>query len=112
MTDATLFLVSEGEIADSFRLTEAGLGSPQYNDKIISDAIESRRGAYMVDWDNDKIDTKTGLADWQSICVAPAISDGVVKGLLYIGISAKVKEFTGDEMAFIQNVAIVVAGML
>ncbi|MCL2855609.1 MAG: GGDEF domain-containing protein [Defluviitaleaceae bacterium] len=112
MMDITLFLVSDDKMTDSFRLTEAGIKPPEYNDKIIFDAIQKQQGTYMVDWDNDKIHIKTGSVDLQSICVAPAVSDGIVKGVLYISISAKTKEFAADEMAFVKNAAIVIAAAL
>jgi len=112
-TDIEIYKTDEsGSIYDSFRSTLPNSGKPEHNDKIISEVLNTRKCVNLVDWDNEKADFSAGNFDWQSVAAAPALRNGVLKGVLYAGVSVKVKEFKADEISFIQNAAYLIASII
>ena len=110
--DITMFLTDAGKITDKFMVVEPGHGTPYYNDSAISEVLESSNSLCIVDWDRDITDAATGMADWQSIALAPAIVAGKTVGVLYASVPVKTKEFKADELAFLENAAIILASMV
>lgn len=74
----------------------------KYNNNIIDMVIDKQQGVFMIDWDNIvDYDAITGMPDWQSIIVVPLIANGVVKGVLYLTVSTKIKEFNLSDFNFV-----------
>jgi len=113
-TGITMFKTDDvGGIKSSCcKLIPPGREQPTYNDEVIRDVIDTQKSLCFVDWDNNKISKSTDIADWQSVIVVPAVFTGRLLGVIYAGVSVKTKEFTSDELAFVQNAAIIIAGML
>jgi len=75
-----------------------------YNLDAINSVIDNKQGVYMLDWDeNLKYDSITGIPEWNSICVVPLIKNGDIKGVLYLSVSTKKKEFKFEEFNFIST---------
>lgn len=64
------------------------------NYKIVDDAIKNRKGEFLIDWDTGN-DTMLNLStpNWQSVIVLPLINDNKIKGIGYITVPIKEKEF-------------------
>ncbi|MCK9444218.1 MAG: diguanylate cyclase [Tissierellaceae bacterium] len=76
------------------RLKKGWIATPHLNQSIIENAIKSKVGDYIIDWEYlDNIDTISGLPDWQSIIVVPLIKEQKVKGVLYLSAALRNKEF-------------------
>ena len=66
----------------------------KYNKKIVNRAIENKKGEFLIDWENIKdIDILSGTPNWQSIIVIPLAISNIVKGVVYLSVPIKEKEF-------------------
>lgn len=75
-----------------------------YNAETVNSVIANKQGIYMIDWDETpKLDSVTGIPEWNSISVVPLIKNGEVKGILYLTVSTKKKEFKFEEFNFINT---------
>jgi hypothetical protein len=83
-----------------------------HNEKILQDVINTQKPVSLIDWDNGNAGEFDGFWDWQSIVAVPSIKLGEVIGILYVGVSAKVKEFSPDERSYIQNAATIMASIV
>jgi len=83
----------------------------EYNHEIVEAVAKTQVPVFTVDWDNETPD-ESGMADWQSLAAVPVIKDGLLKGVLYLSVSVKEKEFTGDEAGFICNAGMLLATYL
>ena len=99
-------------ITDTFTAVASGYGTPQFNNSIIDEVLNTGNGINLVDWDNDQIDKAKGFHDWQSIAVAPAVFANKTVGVLYAGISVKTKEFKPSELAFLEHAATIMASLI
>ncbi len=64
------------------------------NNQLIDRVIETKKGEYFIDWDNaDNMDKLLENPNWQSILIVPLIKDNNIKGIVYITVSLKEKEF-------------------
>lgn len=70
-----------------------------YNRELVETVINDGQGIYTIDWDQtDKINMVNGLPDWDSIIAAPIATNGRVKGVIYLSVPARLKEFGADEL--------------
>lgn len=61
---------------------------------LINRVIETKKGEHFIDWDNaDNMDKLLENPNWQSILILPLIKDNNIKGIVYITVSLKEKEF-------------------
>jgi len=112
-SDITFFMTDgEDKVTGAHRMTTPDRKPPPYNDSVIQNVIETHKSLFFVDWDNDQINLSEGIAEWQSIIVVPAVCLGKLRGILYAGVPVRQKEFTADEMVFMQYSAVIVASML
>lgn len=109
-TDVTLFSNNGGTLENTLCAAHGAQTPAHYNNIVINDVFKSGNPACLVDWEN--ADASEGLADWRSIAVVPAVFARNTKAILYAAVSVKIKEFKEDETAFLQNAAIIVAGVM
>ena len=75
-----------------------------YSSEILMRSIENGRGEYAIDWGNyPGLDKTTGMPDWQSVIVTPILGSGDKKIILYLSVSLRNKEFTGDVYNFVKT---------
>ena len=75
-----------------------------YSSEILMRSFENGRGEYAIDWGNyPGMDKTTGMPDWQSVIVTPILGDGDKKIILYLSVSLRNKEFTGDVYNFVKT---------
>ncbi len=100
--------MSRGRIGISRRITrkrlaETEIGEASHNEDIIEKCISSRRGEYQIDWSSyPGIDSLTGMPDWQSVISIPMIDRGKLKGVVYLSVSIKDKEFDAGTYNYIK----------
>ncbi|SHH40303.1 diguanylate cyclase (GGDEF) domain-containing protein [Caloranaerobacter azorensis DSM 13643] len=86
---------------------------PRYNKNIIEKVLHNRKGEFLIDWEDiGKIDPATGKPDWQSVIVAPSIINGRLKGILYLSVPIKEKEFDYNSYNFICKIADIIAAII
>lgn len=86
---------------------------PRYNKNIIEKVIDSSKGEFLIDWEDiGKIDPVTGKPDWQSVIAAPSIINGKIKGVLYLSVPIKEKEFDYNSYNFICKIADIIAAII
>jgi diguanylate cyclase (GGDEF)-like protein len=104
---ATVMFIDNKEIKRTLsraRFNDDWIEDVDINYKIINRIIETRKGEFLIDWDNiENIDVLSGLPNWKSIIVLPLINNGNVKGILYISTSIKNKEFDFDNFNLSKN---------
>jgi diguanylate cyclase (GGDEF)-like protein len=119
MTEAEygmLFIVESGQLRQKYSrkiFEEHWAAFPNYNSDIISSVINKKQGVYLTDWDETaSFDSITGRPDWHSISVTPIIKNGEVKGVLYLTVPTKKKEFKFEEFNFINTIGELAVGIL
>lgn len=64
------------------------------NYKLVNKVIESKKGETFIDWFNlSNQDKLIDNPNWQSILIYPLIKKGILKGVVYITVPLKEKEF-------------------
>lgn len=110
------FILENEKISQKFarRIFQEDWIEPEsYSASIINKVIESKQGVYMIDWDEVlQYDYITGMPDWKSVAAVPIIKSGCVKGVLYLSVSTKVKEFKFDDFNFINILAQMAVALL
>lgn len=100
-----LLIIKDGRIVNKFAreiFHENWIEIKKYNSRIINSVVEKQQGVFLIDWDNVvDYDNMTGMPDWQSIIVIPIIFCGIIKGILYLSVSTKTKEFTFADFNFV-----------
>lgn len=99
---SSLFIVDGlGNIKEPFTRVrkKPNWGEPNcINVAIVSRVATNKKGEFLIDWDNtENIDLITGVPNWQSIIVLPVIKNDIVKGVVYISVPIKEKEFTFND---------------
>lgn len=80
---------------------------------MINEVLKEKQGIYRVDWDDiSEHDVLTGAPDWQSIIVTPLIKSQEVRGILYLTVSARVKEFDFNHFNFVNTLGDITAAIL
>jgi hypothetical protein len=106
----TLFTVKDGMPDHAYTESRRNL-STLYNHELIQRVITTCNSVLQVDWDNETRDG-SGLSDWQSLAVVPAVLDGELRGVVYISVSVKEKELSADEAGFIRNASTLLAACI
>ncbi|GGA65547.1 diguanylate cyclase [Ornithinibacillus halotolerans] len=84
-----------------------------FNEKIVNTVLQSSQGLYTIDWERtDKINPVNGLPDWESVSCVPIINDGKVKGVIYLSVPARMKEFGADELNVLNVYSELVANII
>ena len=75
-----------------------------YSHEILKRSFDNNRGEYLIDWGNyPGMDKSTGMPDWQSVIVIPMMDTDHEKIMLYLSVSLRNKEFTGDVYNFVKT---------
>lgn len=111
-----LFIVENGKVVSKYgrkKFEENWIEVKRFNSEILEDVINEKQGIYRVDWDDiSEFDTLTGNPDWKSIIVAPLIKSQEVKGILYLTVSTRVKEFDFNHFNFVNTLGDITASIL
>ena len=76
------------------RLNQEWVDSFYINDDIVKKVIANGEGKFLIDWESVKEDKLIlNTPDWQSIMVIPLVFNGDMKGVIYITVPIKEKEF-------------------
>jgi diguanylate cyclase (GGDEF)-like protein len=95
------------------RLVDREVEEAYYNEGILKRCMESRAGEYQIDWSGyPGIDPLTGMPDWQSVISVPMIDRGKLRGILYLSISIKNKEFDAGTYNYVKTLSDIMAAAL
>lgn len=104
-----LFCLKDGIITEKFnreKFSETWSQEITYNINVLNSVVASKTGAYMIDWDEiNDYDSITGIPEWYSIIVSPLIISDDLKGVLYLKVPLKQKEFNFDEFNYVNTLA-------
>ena len=114
---ATLILRAESKegkvVFNRSRFNENWVSTPKLNYNIINKVSNKFKGEFLIDWDDtSSTDPISGLPNWKSIMVLPLIKNGNLKGILYISVPIKVKEFNFDCFNISKTFADIFAALL
>lgn len=111
-----LLLVEDNNVTEKYcrkNFNDEGYKNVRYNENIVQEVINTQRGSYGVDWeDNINIDSFTGLPDWSSIIVIPMIKNGVTKGVLYLNTPLRSKEFNFNNYNFVESIGQIIIAII
>lgn len=83
------------------------------NKTIIYNVIESKQGVCYIDWDEvNAFDPLTGVPDWPSVIIMPLINSGILKGILYLSVPVRKKEFKFSDYNFVENLSQIATAIL
>lgn len=72
--------------------------SAKYKLNIIYKALSTRKPEYFIDWENyDGINPLSGMPNWNSIIYIPLIKKGNIKGIVYLSVPIREKEFNSND---------------
>jgi len=95
--EGILFTIKEGMITGEYgrkRFSDAWMNENSYNNKLIEKVIQCKQGEYLIDWEDiSHIDIFTGTPNWKSVIVIPILFNSELKGIMYLSVSVKEKEF-------------------
>ena len=110
------FMLEENKITEKFGrriLKENWTTVKGYSQGIIQSVIIDKQGICIIDWDSIiDYDSVTGMPNWNSVLVVPIIKSGVVRGILYLTVPIKVKEFKFEDLNFVNTLGQLLVGML
>jgi len=111
-----LFIVNKEQITGKFGrkiFNENWTGVKGYSGDIIGSVIKDKQGKCIIDWDSIvDHDLVTGMPNWNSVLAIPIIKSGVVRGILYLTVPIKVKEFKFEDLNFVNTLGQLLVGML
>jgi diguanylate cyclase (GGDEF)-like protein len=111
-----LFIVENGNVVNKYgrkKFEENWMEVKRFNSDILNTVIREKQGVYRVDWDDiSEFDALTGNPDWQSIIVTPLIKSQKVKGILYLTVSTRAKEFDFNHFNFVNTLGDITAAIL
>ena len=80
---------------------------------IVDSVIESKQGACYIDWEDVNVyDPLTGVPDWPSVIVMPLINNGITKGILYLSVPVRKKEFKFSDYNFVESLSQIVTSII
>lgn len=112
---ATIIILDKNERKHYTRIksNENFVDTPILNEKIINRVVINKKGEFLIDWDNlEDIDSISGIPNWKSIIVLPMIKDGEVKGITYVSVPLKKKEFDFNCFNLNKNYTSIFASLL
>ncbi|HPW40519.1 MAG TPA: diguanylate cyclase [Bacillota bacterium] len=84
-----------------------------YNEGIVQKCMETGKGEYQIDWNSyPGIDILTGMPDWQSVIAVPMIDRGRIKGVTYLSVPIKSKEFDAGTYNYVKTLVDIMAAAL
>ena len=101
---AAVFMVKNDNIRNTFskeRGKEGFTTSEKFNFISINKCISSKRGVYLVDWNNINNNSIYVVHDWKSICIAPVLYNGQVIAVVYVSVSVSNKEFNEIDLSIL-----------
>lgn len=111
-----LFTIKDDIITEKFnreKFNEEWIDEIAYNNKILNSVMTAKQGIYIIDWDEIRdYDSLTGIPEWYSIIVNPLINSGKLKGILYLKVPLKQKEFNYDDFNYVNTLATIANGLL
>ncbi|WP_010095317.1 diguanylate cyclase [Ornithinibacillus scapharcae] len=67
--------------------------------EIVNSILLEERGLYMITLDReDQNSNRNGLPEWISILAVPIMTDGIVRGAIYLTTPTRIKEFGADDL--------------
>lgn len=76
------------------RLNQEWVCQPIINQIIVERVIANRKGEFLIDWDSIyDTDLVLETPNWQSVIVLPIEFEGEIKGIVYISVPLREKEF-------------------
>ena len=110
------FMVNENQITRKFGrkiFKENWTPVKGYSRDIINSVIKHKQGKCIIDWDSIiDYDLVTGMPNWNSVLAIPIIKSGVVRGILYLTVPIKIKEFKFEDLNFVNTLGQLLVGML
>lgn len=104
-----LFITDEDEIQSSYgrKIYEEGWEERiTYNKTLLKSVIRQKQGIFTIDWDDMKeFDNITEMPDWKSVIIVPLIVSGKVRGVIYLSVSTRMREFKFGEFNFVSTLA-------
>ncbi len=95
------------------KLVDHEVEEAYYNESILQKCMESRVGEYQIDWSGyPGIDSMMGMPDWQSVISVPMIDRGILRGLVYLSVSIKNKEFDAGTYNYVKTLSDIMAAAL
>ncbi|WDV47286.1 diguanylate cyclase [Clostridiaceae bacterium M8S5] len=95
------------------RFTDDWIEYPNINKKIIEKIIKTRRGEFLIDWENiEEKELFTGNPNWFSLILVPIIFEGKLKGILQLSVPLNEKEFDYETYNFVSIIGEIMSGML
>jgi hypothetical protein len=95
------------------KLVDREVGETYYNEGIVLKCMESKAGEYQIDWSGyPGIDPLTGMPDWQSVIAVPMIDRGRLKGVAYLSVSIKNKEFDAGTYNYVKTLSDIMTAAL
>jgi diguanylate cyclase (GGDEF)-like protein len=92
------------------RLVDRAIDEAYYNENILQKCMDDMEGEYQIDWNGySGIDPLTGMPDWQSVIAVPMIDRGKIKGIAYLSVSIKNKEFDADTYNYVKTLSDIMA---
>ena len=111
-----LFIINENKITQRFErrnLKEDWAEVVGFSEGIIENVIIDKQGICTIDWNCIiDYDLVTEMPNWNSALVVPIIKSGVVKGILYLTVPIKVKEFKFEDLNFVNTLGQLLVGMI
>ena len=81
-----------------------------YNEGIVQKCMETGKGEYQIDWNGyPGIDILTGMPDWQSVIAVPMTDRGRIKGVTYLSVPIKSKEFDAGTYNYVKTLVDIMA---
>lgn len=104
----------QGDVLSRSRLNQKGERKPFINQDIVNRAIANRKGEFLIDWDSlDEMDLLiTGTPNWQSVIVIPLEFEGEIKGIVYISVPLKEKEFDYNDYNMVRVLCSVISAII
>ncbi len=111
-----LFTILNEKVEKSYvreRFKEEWLEGVEINNNKMLEVMLSRTGDFFIDWETiPSIDDFTGSPDWQSVMLLPIINSGENKGILYLSVSIKEREFDSNIFNFVNAITGAIGAIL
>lgn len=108
--------IENDEIKDVYSrkiFSEAWMDNNNFNKEIVSTVITKKQGVYLTDWDeSENNDLLSEMPEWNSVIAVPLIKNDYLKGILYLSVPVKKKEFKFDEFNFVNTLGELTAAIL
>lgn len=111
-----LFEAKSGAVVRSYArrtFQDMWIERPIYNSSIVESVLKSQKGFCDIDWDEIvEYDLITGMPDWKSVVAVPMVKNGETRGVIYLSVSTKIKEFKLEDFNFISTMGQISVALL